>query len=201
MTHRLIQKLRRDERGAALMEFAILAPVLLMVIMGLLDLAHMSYMKSILAGEVQKAARDSTLESATNSGALGTIDAKIKARVKNVNGTLTDANFTITRRNFTSFSDAGKMEPTTGPGNVCAVGYTYVDRNDSGTWDDGAQAGAGGAQDVTLYTVRVTYPPLLPIKGLWGGEPYHSISASTVLRNQPYKDQQARNAGVTKSCV
>ncbi len=198
---RALAQLRRDEKGATVIEFAIVAPVLAMTVLGLADLSHKTYMINVLQGQVQQAARDATLESSNDSAALAAIDQKVKDALRKINGQLDDSKFTITRRNFASFSDAGKMEPTTGPGGVCAAGFTYVDRNNSGTWDDGASGGQGDANDVTLYTIRVDYNPLLPINKMWGGAAIHRIEASTVLRNQPWKDQQARNPGITRNCT
>lgn len=193
--------LHRDERGATLVEFALVAPVLMIVTMGLLDMTYRLYATAMLNGEVQKAARDATLESSTNAAALAAIDARVKNGFREVNGTVTDSNFVITRRNFANFTNAGKLEPSTGPGGVCASTFTYVDVNNSGTYDDGANAGQGGADDVTLYTVRVTYKSLFPVNALYGASPNHTITASTVLRNQPYSDRAARPVGPTRACV
>ncbi len=197
---RRLRSLRRDERGATLMEFAFVAPVMLLVIMGLLDMTYRLYATAVLQGAVQKAARDSTLEGATTAAAITAVDQKVKDVFKEVNGAVTDASYTFTRRNFDSFTNAGKKEPATGPGGLCATGFTYVDNNNSGSWDDGGNTGQGGADDVTLYTVQVRYRSLFPINGLFGASDDQTIIASTVLRNQPYGDQVQRNAGQTRAC-
>jgi Flp pilus assembly protein TadG len=202
LTRRLRQPqcIVRDERGATIIEFAIVFPVVMMVFMALWDLAYRQYATAILSGEVQRAARAGTLESAQSVSALTAIDERVRRNVKRINANMQNSDFTFTRRNFSDFTGAGKMEATTGPGSVCAAGYTYVDVNNSNTWDDGAQNGVGGAQDVQLYTVTVSYRPLFPINALYGGPANHTVKASTVLRNQPFQDQQARNAGITRNC-
>jgi Flp pilus assembly pilin Flp len=195
----LLKRLRRDDRGATLMEFAIVAPVLLTVILGLLDMTYRLWATSILVGEVEKAARDSTVEANTTPAAIAALDTRVRNAVKEINGTVTDGDFTITRRNFAEFSNSGRMEPSTGPGGVCATGHSYVDQNGSGSWDDGGRDGQGGAKDVTLYTVRVRYKAIFPVNALFGASPYHTIEAKTLLRNQPYNERIARS-NETRSC-
>ena len=46
-----------------------------------------------------------------------------------------------------------------------------------------------GAGAVTLYTMTVTYPRLFPIWRFIGVPNSQSISASTLLKNQPYATQ------------
>jgi Flp pilus assembly protein TadG len=200
MIRQFLRKLRRNQRGATLIEFALVAPVLMVVIMGLLDMSYRLYAKAMLEGTVQKAARDSTLQTGATATANAAIDDSVKAAFKQVNGRVTDSNFTFTRRNFANFTSAGKMEPSTGPGGQCAAGYTYVDVNNSGSWDDGALAGQGGANDATLYTVQVSYTSLFPVNALFGASSTQVIKASTVLRNQPYNVQASRTAGPTRNC-
>lgn len=205
MIRRLLKRLRQDQRGSYVIEFALVTPALLVVIMGLLDMTYQLYARSVLEGSVQKAARDSTLEQGSTAAANAAVDNIVKEAFKDVNGTVNDSNFTFTRRNFADFSAAGKMEPATGPGGVCAPPdgatiYTYVDTNNSGTWDDGAQAGQGGANDAVLYTVAVRYKSLLPVNSLFGAERFQTIRATTVLRNQPYQKQNTRTTGPTRNC-
>jgi len=197
---RLIERLRRSRRGSTLIEFAMVAPVLMVVIMGLLDMSYRLYAKSMLEGAVQKAARDSTLESGATGAANATIDGNVKTTFGTVNGSVTDSSFTFTRRNFSTFTSAGAMEPSTGPGGQCAPGYTYVDINNNNSWDDGGIDGQGGANDATLYTVQVNYKSLFPINALFGGPATQTIRSTTVLRNQPYSNQATRAAGPTRNC-
>jgi Flp pilus assembly protein TadG len=206
MMFALIKRLRADKRGATLVEFALLLPLIMVVSMGLLDFAHRFFSKAMFEGAVQKAARDATLESGASVASNTLIDKKVKDNFKEVNGSVTDSNFTFTRRNFKDFTNSGKMEPSTGPGGQCAppsggTTYTYVDINNSNTWDDGAQGGQGGANDVVLYTATVTYRSLFPVNSLFGASQYQTIKASTVLRNQPYNSQATRTTGPTRNCT
>ncbi|MEW9855555.1 TadE/TadG family type IV pilus assembly protein [Novosphingobium sp. M1R2S20] len=177
--------LSKDRRGTSAVEFALLAPTLLMAMLGLLDLGYNMYTATILEGSIQKAARDSTLEGA--SGNLAAIDERVREAVHAI---APRATIPPPRRTaYSSFSAAGKPEDytdTNGNGR-CDTGEPFEDANENGRWDtDRGSAGSGSARDVVLYEVTVTYPRPFPIgKFLGMGETY-TMSARTVLGNQPW---------------
>jgi Flp pilus assembly protein TadG len=193
-----VRKLRGDESGAALTEFGLLIPVMSLLIMGSYDVGHSLYMMTTMQGVVQKAARDTGLESATTT-VQGTIDTRIRTQVKQLNKSMTDANITITRRYYSSFSKAAaaQAEPytdTNGNG-TCDANEPYTDENNSSTWDaTGGASGQGSAKDTVVYTVRATYPRLMPLNKMIGLPANTTIEAVTVLNNQPYGDQATATA-------
>jgi TadE-like protein len=205
MIRPLVARLKADPRGSSIVEFAIIFPVMMIMIMGMLELAYKQYGIGILQGVVQKAARDSSLQTgAANAAAL---DARVQALYSEINS-ISGTTLTFTRRNFEDFTNAGRLEPSSnGPGGRCAAQplppgmntpqWVFTDINNDGIWNDGGAAGQGGAQDVVLYTVTVTYPSLLPVAAVLGMSPNQSISASTVLRNQPFANQAGRTPGTT----
>ena len=186
----VLRRLRRDDRGAAAVEFALVAPVLMMSMMGLGNLIHAIYTQSILVGAVQKAGRDGTIENKGSATTTAEVDLKVMERVRQV---APGATFTSTRQNYANFSNVGKPEPHTdkegGRTGQYDAGECFSDTNGNGSWDaDGGRSGVGGANDIAQYTITVTYPRLFPVPGLnWGSN--GTITASTVLKNQPYKAQ------------
>lgn len=182
----LLRRLRSDNRGATIVEFAIVAPVMLMVLMGLGDLMHQTYAQSILDGALQKAGRDSAIQGGGDN--VAAIDAKVKAMVGNI---IKDGTWTSTRKSYASFSRIGPEPFTDSNSNgVRDPGECYDDVNGNGVWDaDPGRSGQGGAEDVTLYSVSVTYPRVFPVAGLLGGSSTQTISSKTILKNQPYASQ------------
>ena len=180
------RSLLRNTRGATIVEFAIVSPVMILMMMGLGDLSYQVYAQSILNGAMQKAGRDSAIQGGANNTAA--IDAKVSAMVKNI---AKNATITFTRKNYYSFSVI-KPEPftdTNGNG-VRNAGECYTDINGNNQWDaDPGETGQGGANDVTVYTATVTYPHLFPVVGLLGWPSTQTITASTLLKNQPYASQ------------
>ena len=186
--------LRRDQRGVTAVEFALVAPVMLLMVMGFFDLAHRVYATAMLQGAMQKAARDSTLETASPEA----LDLKVKSLVIGVTGKA--AIFRSGRLSYSDFNSVGQPERFIDAkadgrelNNRYDKGECFEDMNGNSVWDsDLGKTGNGGAQDAVLYTMRVTYPRLFPMAGLMGWPKEQEIKASTVLRNQPYGDQQAR---------
>lgn len=187
--------LLRDVRGATAVEFALIAPTFLLMLMGTYDLGYSLYVNSMLQGAIQQAARNSTIEGATPA----TQDALVTTAVKAV---APQSTLTFTRKSYSTFSDVGRPEDFTDvDGNgVCNAGESYVDTNGNGTWDaDQGKTGQGGARDAILYTVSVTYPRPFAMAQLAGFSSTVSMTTETVLRNQPYA-LQASGPAVTRTC-
>jgi Flp pilus assembly protein TadG len=158
-----LRALGRDERGATVIEFAIIAPVMGMLLLGAFDVAHTLYVRSVLQGIVQKVARDATLESAW-SPASRPLDDKVRRKSR----ACQQFNITITRRYYRTFTNAaaGTAEPftDTNKNNKCDAGEPYQDNNNNSKWDKtGGNDGQGGAKDKVLLHREVSYPRLFPI--------------------------------------
>ncbi|GGN48905.1 hypothetical protein GCM10011349_19000 [Novosphingobium indicum] len=181
---RLLRHLQSDRTGASAVEFALVAPVLLMAMMGLFDLGYNVYTATLLEGAIQKTARDSTIEGSVSK--TSTLDAAVTEMVRNI---APQATLNFKRTAYSSFSDVGKPEDFTdvnGDG-VCNAGEPFEDANANGSWDaDQGKAGSGGARDAVLYEVQVTYPRPFPVTSMFGMDADYIMTSRTVLRNQPY---------------
>jgi Flp pilus assembly protein TadG len=180
------RRLQRDRRGVTVVEFAIITPVMCTLLMGACDLMYQAYAQSILDGAMYKAGRDSALED--NARSASDVDAKVIAMVSILG---TDMKFTPTRRSYSSFLLVKPENFTDKNGNgVRDPGECYDDVNGNKQWDaDPGRQSQGGANDVTRYTMTVTYPRLFPVAGLLGLPPTQTITGETLLKNQPYKTQ------------
>lgn len=181
--------LRAETRGAALTEFGLIIPVLLILLMGAFDAGHRLYARSILQGAVQKAARDTGLEGGVIATRQATIDAKVRAQLLKIHK---GAAVTIDRKSYRDFADAAAPSETftdTNNDGICA-GEPFDDINRNGVRDaDIGVAGQGGAEDAVVYTVRMQYKSVTPVRGIIGIDDQVDMTARTVLRNQPYNDQ------------
>lgn len=182
--HAFIRRLRRSERGMAVVEFALTAPLFLLILMGIFDYCWQMYAKQVLQGAVSKAARDSTLENfSTNQAAL---DNRVRAQVLNV---FRDADVTFTRKTYDSFEKVGTEERYTDSNKNGRYdsGECFDDANGSGFWEaDRGRSGNGGADDVVLYTASMRFNRVLPVWSMLGQPQSTTLSSSTVLRNQPF---------------
>ncbi|PLK27749.1 hypothetical protein C0V78_02235 [Novosphingobium sp. TH158] len=184
---RSLRELRGDSTGVTVVEFALIAPVLIVMLMATYDLGYQLYASSVLQGAIQKVGRDSTIEGAANSTTA--LDQKVTDQVKMV---VPNATMSFSRKAYASFSAVGRPEDFNDVNNngKCDNGETYEDINGNNKWDtDRGKIGQGGAKDAVLYTVTVTYPRPLAVAKLLGFSNDITLKTETVLRNQPYTTQ------------
>jgi Flp pilus assembly protein TadG len=177
--------LLEDEEGTTIMEFGLMATVFVTLLLGLFDLGQMAYTQSVLNGAVQTAARDSSLETANTS----TADAQV---LKIVRTTAPKAAVVSSRVSYFDFNDVERAEAwnDADADGLCNNGEAYTDENDNGMWDeDIGVSGNGGAGDVVVYTVSVSYDPLFPNPFIPGGSDKRNLTSSTVKKNQPFANQ------------
>lgn len=189
-----IKRIGQDRRGVSATEFGLIAPTFIMMLLGVFDMGYNVYASAILDGAVQKAGRDSALE--TGASAVGTLDAKVK---ENLGPLGTGAVFSYERRNYRDFAKVGLPEDfeDKNSNSVRDAGECFTDENANGTWDaDLGKDGVGGARDVVLYTVRMNYQRKFPLYNLIGMSSQATIASATVLRNQPYADQASETTQV-----
>ncbi|HSF13180.1 MAG TPA: TadE family protein [Erythrobacter sp.] len=173
-----------------LVEFAFVGPVLIIMLMGIFDMAHTQYTNALLNGAMQKAGRDMTLENAGSQQAAN--DARVRDLVRKV--VPQGAEIEFERLSHFDFSDIGEpeevIEPAATANRRCDAGERYIDENDNGRWDaDRGQEGNGGARDAVLFTAIVRYDRMFPMYELIGMPDQIEMRASTVLRNQPFDEQ------------
>lgn len=185
--HATLRRLCADCRGAALVEFAIIVPVLAMLLLGSIEFGLNVYMRSVLEGAMQQAGRNSGLQSSQTSQTA--IDTFVRDRVQ---GILPNATVTFVRENYQSFQTVGRPEDFTDSNGNGVYDSTecFQDANGNGVWDaDGGRTGIGGANDVVEYVATVTYPSIIPGGSALGLSPTTTIKATTMLRNQPFASQ------------
>jgi Flp pilus assembly protein TadG len=197
-----VRGLCSERRAATVVEFALIAPVLAMLLMGAFDIGHRLYMNAALQGVVQKTARDSALEGGTSTAVAAALDKQVADQVRLL---ASDGKVTITRRFFRTYAAAAAKKAETftdtNKNGTCDAGEPYEDANLNNNWDrDGGNSGQGGAKDATVYTATVTYPRLFPFWKMVGGSGTATVSATTVLRNQPYGDQGSYGTMMKRNC-
>ena len=177
-------KIRRNEDGVTIVEFALITPTLLFMLMGLFELGHGMYVQSIVKGVMQDAGRDATLETAQQIDMYNLVSKKVKEVAPN-------ADVTLNWYNFGSYTEIGALEDytdTNGDGQ-CSKDEPFEDLNENGVHDyyDG-QGGIGEARDAVVFRTKVEYDRMFPMPTLAGWTSTNTVEGITVLRNQPYRD-------------
>ena len=184
----LSRTLHRDQSGATVVEFALVAPIALLLIMGTLELGYQQYVATVLNGAMDQAGRDSGLESGPGAGAQ--IDAMVTQRVRDV---VPNAQLVFNRRAYADFRSVGRPEEFTDNKIVNGVrdpGECFIDSNGNGRWDNvRGSDGQGRAAEVVQYKVDVTYDRLFPLYAWLGWSNAVTLQSSTTMVNQPYGRQ------------
>jgi Flp pilus assembly pilin Flp len=187
--------LARDERGATIVEFAIVAPVLCLTLLGFVELGYKSYVGSVVQGALHDAARSATVGDKTPAQIDDLVTTRLQAFSRG-------ATITINKSSYTEFSDVKmpeKITQDTAPLGQYNSTDCYEDANGNGRYDtDRGKTGLGGSDDIVNYEIVMTFPPLVPLWKMIGGPTVETSRASTVLRNQPYA---ARTNNVVIRCT
>lgn len=187
--HKILQRLWRDDRAATLTEFGFVGPILIVLIVGIFDIAHMQYTSAMVTGAMQKAGRDISLETGILSESQ--IDDRVEAAILTV--APNTATVSYEKLSHFDFADIGEAEDftDTNKDTICNDNEPYDDANGNGQWDaNRGKAGIGGARDAVLYVATVSFPRLFPLDAFVPGVNSNvTVKASTVLRNQPYDTQ------------
>ena len=193
----LLRHLAADARGVTIVEFAIVAPVLILMLVGGFDLAHQSYVRSVLQGALNDAARRAAVEDPAFVAAGDTLEERVaNLIIAQVGPTAPGAEIVIEQSNFYDFSGIGNpeklMTDVDGNGQYDeSDGDCFADLDEDGEYDaDTGRDGVGGANDVVFYEATLTMPRLVPLQGFLGVSPEYDLRADTAIRNQPYQAQR-----------
>lgn len=185
-----LHRLWRAREGASALEFAILAPVFLLLIFAITEFSLIMLVSNIMENATSITSR---LGRTGYSEATLSREDTIRAQVEQRAGVFLDpARLTISAKSYSLFNQIGDAEPWNDTNhNGIAEAGEYTDINGNGVYDtDMGSAGYGGADDVVVYTVRYPWTILTPILreilGDANGE--FPITAHAVVKNEPYDD-------------
>lgn len=178
-------------RGAVALEFLVIAPVFLSVAGGLLEFSYDAYVRSQVSGIVSLAARDATLESKADTSGQDALNARVTAAIRAIEPRA-DLNFTIeSYRNYDAARDPAEPFIDANQNGLCDNGETYADLNGDGRYSqDSAIDGLGGADDIALYRVRISYDRLFGFMGALGLDRRATVTVTRLVKIQPYSQSQ-----------
>ncbi len=188
-----LKTLCRREDGVTAVEFAFIAPVMLMLIGGLLEVGYLTFARSTLENAVLTAARQSRVSDCPNENAEA-IEEGIAERMSFVvssDGEPPDVRVDSYGGNF---GDVGNPEPfddVNGSGQR-DEGESYTDVNGNGEWDAdmGSEGDFGSFGEVVRFTATFKVKSLVPAvsRQINSGRDYYTIESVTVVRNEPFRE-------------
>ncbi|MEH6475064.1 MAG: TadE/TadG family type IV pilus assembly protein [Sneathiella sp.] len=182
----IISKFGRNEKGTTAVELALISPILVTVLFGIIELSVAMFVNTVVEGGLRDASRVGLtgLEVDEGSREQAIVDIVNGASLGMVSLTTSDVSSKI----YPSFGDIGMPEPyidDDGDGSY-TDGETFEDINGNGAWDsDMGEAGLGGPGEIVLYSISYNWNflsgQMIPI--LNGVIP---MTASMVVRNEPF---------------
>jgi Flp pilus assembly protein TadG len=184
----LLSRFLRCRKGVSALEFAFIAPAILLTLTGIIDLMMVMFVSALMEGGL----RDGARLGRTGFQPVGTTrEEAILQKIADATLGLIDMNQAqVTTLEYNSFAAIGQPEDftDTNANSQYDVGEPWVDVNGNGVWDaDQGTPGAGGSSSIVLY--KITYDwtlltPLLP-RILPNGDRI-SLQASVAVRNEPW---------------
>ncbi|MDG6079218.1 pilus assembly protein [Erythrobacter litoralis] len=192
-----LRRFAQDESGVTIVEFALIALPMLVMVIGGLDFGYQSYLRAMMQGSLNDAARTASVENPI----IGVDGDSIEEQVENMiraSVVAPGSEIKVTQKSYFDFSDIGNPERLMTDHNEngkfdASDGDCWEDANGNGQYDlDAGSSGNRGANDVVFYTATLTMPRLFPVHAFLPSVPDElSYSFQTAVRNQPYDDQVA----------
>jgi Flp pilus assembly pilin Flp len=185
--HPASRRLLRDERGVTAVEFAMIAPVFLLIISGIIEFAMIMFTTTVMESATNSTSRMG--KTGFNPSGVTRQQAIIDSVANRTAGLLNAGLITITSQVYSDFSKIGQPEPCINPINPpCGgtPGVNFNDINGNGTWDsDMGSAGLGNQGDIVVYSVTYPWNIMSPIMRPFLGSVFN-ITVRSVVRNEPF---------------
>ncbi len=176
------------EDGVTAVEFAVIAPTFVLLMMGIIEFSLIMMVNNVMEGATAISSRLGK----TGYNTVGlTREATIINAITQRAGTLLDSKkLTVTSKFYKQFDQIGDPEPYIDANHNSSfdTGESYTDINGNGKWDsDMGSSGYGSAGDVVVYTVSYPWPISTPImSNLVGTGGTFTITTHAVVKNEPY---------------
>lgn len=182
---RRLERLRRDERGAAIIEFSLIMPILLVMLIGAIEIALVTFVGASIESAVLEASRFGV----TGSGNAVDRQDRVREIISNRTFGLVDMDkVDIETLVYSDFSSIGQPEPfdDANANGAFDEGESFTDVNGNAIWDaDMGETGLGGNDDIVLYRISYKWGVMTPlIQELLGQSVEHV--AAVAVRNEDF---------------
>jgi hypothetical protein len=176
----------RNEDGAAIVEFAFVAPAFIALVCAILEFSGIMFVQAILEGSAREASRYGL--TGFTSGGVSREDQILAIVEDHTYGIVDMGELSMETLVYENFGDVGQPEPYDDDnGNeVWDNDEPYTDINGNGTWDpDMGEAGLGGPGDVVVYRMTYDWDIMIPLFRPFFGDSI-TMQANIAVRNEPY---------------
>lgn len=182
-----LRRFGRGDEGVTAVEFAMIAPVLILIVMGTLELGAMVAAQRLLDDATFMGSRTGkTGYVAAGSTQAATIQASIR---KSASALLDPSKIVLTSVAYPDYSYM-KPEPftDTNKNGKRDSGEPYTDANSNGQYDDGTgTSGTGSCGQIVSYTATYDWTLATPLlNNLIGTKGIVPLKSVVVVKNEPY---------------
>jgi Flp pilus assembly protein TadG len=178
-----------DRRGLTALEFALIAPLFLLLIVGIIESSRIMTVQNLLDYAAREAARAGITGLPPPHG-----ETREQVLLEKINaiafGFLDPEKLSVTMVSYDGFDDVGSPEPyldTNGNGQW-DTGESYTDVNGNGQWDaDQGRNGAGSGGQVVIYRLDYWNTPITSLFAHAVGYDVVNYTARTAVRNEPFR--------------
>ncbi len=188
-----LRRLGRDTGGVTIVEFALVAPVMFVLLGGLLELGYVAFARSTLESAILDASRTARVAECPGEAAA-LIEQEVVDRMAVVISHDGEPPVLTVRSYGNEFGNVGNPEPFNDLDGSASLdpGEPYTDINGNGRWDDdmGKTGSYGSYGEVVEFTATFEVASLLPFISarINDNEGFYPIAAETVVRNEPFKE-------------
>ena len=178
--------------GTSATEFAIVVPVLLLLVGGIIEMSLLMFVNVLAEGGLREAARYGITGQGVEEGVRS--DEIIQIVSDHTHGMIDLETAGISTKSYSSFGAIGEPEPFVDGSNGRPLngeydeGEDFDDINENELWDgDQGVIGAGGPGDVVMYELSYDWEFVTPVLGAFAGQDNGiNMTASIAVRNEPY---------------
>lgn len=184
-----LRRLAGNREGAAAAEFALIAPMLVLVLVGIAEIGTTLFVGALMEGAV----RDASRYGITGQGGAGRMQT-IRDIIDDTTLGLVDIDVAeISTKTYADFESIGQFEPFTddNPANgTFDVGEAFVDVNGNGSWDtDQGKDGVGDPGEIVVYEFGYDLPLLTGmLTSHFGQGGLIKVKSRIAVRNEPFHD-------------
>ncbi len=184
-----LRRWAKDRRGAAAAEFALIAPMLVLVLVGIAEIGTTLFVGALMEGAVREASRYGI----TGQGGAARMQT-VRDIIEDTTIGLVDIDVAdIGTKTYADFDSIGQHEPYTDdnpPNGTFDVGEAYVDINGNGEWDtDQGKDGVGDPGEIVVYDITYDLPLLTGmLTQHFGQGGLIKMKSRIAVRNEPFHD-------------
>lgn len=182
-----LDRFRRCEQGVTAVEFAIVVPVLLLMLFGIIEFSLMMFASNMLESATAVSSRLG--KTGYSESGMSRAQTILQSVASHAGGVIHSDRLRVTSTYYAQFDQIGDAEPWTDTNrNSLADAGEYSDVNGNGQYDaDMGLAGYGDANDIVVYTVSYPWNIMTPImRELIGTNGIYTITTHAVVKNEPY---------------